>query len=350
MGKVVTAYTSGEQATYTGGGDTYTGIMRTLSQEVQWGPAYMYNGGNLNQARATVYDSQNRQVVYTTFSESYKYFPYGMISAGGRTLVFDPTKFDNSGQDLTLGTTYTLVIDYGFLSVYDASQMGSQWSKQVNVIDAITIPFTYTAATAPTLSSSAPADGATVASTASNLVLNFGEWIQAGTGNIVLINTVSNWDTRTIPVTDTTQISISESTLTINPTADLLPGAHYALTMASGVIKDMAGNAFAGITSATTLDFNTPPASYSAGASASSVNEGASVTFTVTTTNVAANTVLGYSLSGAGITTADLGGAALTGSTTVGANGQASFTLNLSADQLTEGPETLTVRVAGLDV
>ena len=87
--------------------------------------------------------------------------------------------------------------------------------------------------------------------------------------------------------------------------------------------------------------------SYSITSSVSSVNEGGSVTYTVTTTNVAANTVLNYTLSGTGVTTADIGGAALTGTTTVAANGTASFTVNLTADQLTEGAETLTATVQG---
>jgi Ca2+-binding RTX toxin-like protein len=90
--------------------------------------------------------------------------------------------------------------------------------------------------------------------------------------------------------------------------------------------------------------------SYALTATPTSVNEGSAVTFTVATTNVAANTVLNYTLSGTGITTADMGGAALTGTTTVAANaanGTASFTVNLTADQLTEGAETLTATVQG---
>ncbi len=87
--------------------------------------------------------------------------------------------------------------------------------------------------------------------------------------------------------------------------------------------------------------------SYSIASSVSSVNEGGSVTYTVTTTNVASGTQLAYTLSGTGITTADIGGAALTGTTTVGSNGSATFTVNLAADQLTEGAETLTATVQG---
>ena len=86
---------------------------------------------------------------------------------------------------------------------------------------------------------------------------------------------------------------------------------------------------------------------YNLTATPASANEGGAVTYTVTTTNVAANTVLNYTLSGTGITTADIGGASLTGTTTVAANGTASFTVNLTADQLTEGAETLTATVQG---
>ena len=86
---------------------------------------------------------------------------------------------------------------------------------------------------------------------------------------------------------------------------------------------------------------------YSISPSATSVNEGGSVTYTVTTTNVASGTQLAYTLSGTGMTTADIGGAALTGMATVAANGTASFTVTLTADQLTEGAETLTATVQG---
>ena len=64
-------------------------------------------------------------------------------------------------------------------------------------------------------------------------------------------------DKRTIDVTDSTQVTFSGKTVTINPTDDLQAGHHYNVEMASGVIKDKTGNAFAGISDATTLDFTT---------------------------------------------------------------------------------------------
>jgi len=86
-----------------------------------------------------------------------------------------------------------------------------------------------------------------------------------------------------------------------------------------------------------------PAATYALSAAAASVNEGASVTYTVKTTNVASGTLLRYALAGVGA--ADLGGAALGGSVTVGSGGLATFTVALAADALTEGAETLQARL-----
>ena len=81
--------------------------------------------------------------------------------------------------------------------------------------------------------------------------------------------------------------------------------------------------------------------------SKSSVNEGNSVTFTLETDNVAAGTTVAYTISGTGITTADIGGASLTGNFTVDAAGDAFLTLNITADGSTEGAETLVLTLDG---
>jgi hypothetical protein len=108
--------------------------------------------------------------------------------------------------------------------------------------------------TAPTLSSSTPAASATAVAVANNIILSFGESVRAGSGNIVISN---GTDIRTIAVTDTGQVTISGTTVTINPKADLLPNSTYTIQMASGVLKDLAGNSYAGITNAATLNFTT---------------------------------------------------------------------------------------------
>ena len=94
------------------------------------------------------------------------------------------------------------------------------------------------------------------------------------------------------------------------------------------------------------LSLNGPvaaPATYAISGAATAA-EGTSATFTVNTTNVANGTVLAYTLSGVGITAADVTGGALTGSVTITGN-TGTITVPLAADLTTEGNETLTATV-----
>lgn len=98
--------------------------------------------------------------------------------------------------------------------------------------------------TAPTLLRQSPTVNATNVAANSNLSLTFSESIQAGAGNVVLKKNGAT--DRTIAIGDN-QIIINGSTLTLDPSTDLTSGATYSLEMASGVVKDMAGNAYAGL-------------------------------------------------------------------------------------------------------
>ena len=111
--------------------------------------------------------------------------------------------------------------------------------------------------TAPTLSTSSPADDAAGIATSTDIVLTFNEAVAAGTGDIVISDGAG--DTRTIAVTDASQVTFSGSTLIIDPTVNLNPGTAYDVTMTSGVVTDTAGNPFAGIAS-DALDFTTAAA------------------------------------------------------------------------------------------
>lgn len=107
--------------------------------------------------------------------------------------------------------------------------------------------------TAPTASSFSPADAATGVAIGSNIVLTFSEAIQRGTGNIVL-KTAAGTVVETYDAASGSNLSISGSTLTINPSADLSYGTHYFLQLAAGTVKDLAGNSYAGTSS---YDFTT---------------------------------------------------------------------------------------------
>lgn len=87
------------------------------------------------------------------------------------------------------------------------------------------------------------------------------------------------------------------------------------------------------------VDPNAPTYAISA---PSAVNEGSSLTFNVSTTNVAANTPLHWRIGGNGITTADFVGLnSLQGTITVDASGSAVFTTAVAADLTSEGNENL---------
>jgi uncharacterized delta-60 repeat protein len=88
-----------------------------------------------------------------------------------------------------------------------------------------------------------------------------------------------------------------------------------------------------------------PNPTFALAASSASVNEGSSTNFVLTTSNVASGSQVAYTLSG--VSAADVQGGSLTGTATIGADGRATITVGLLADNLTEGTETLSVAVGG---
>ena len=108
-------------------------------------------------------------------------------------------------------------------------------------------PVTPTDTTPPTVSAFSPVAGATGVGVASNIVLTFSEAVQLGTG---LIEVRSGSAIGAIVATNTTEaLTVSGSTLTINPNATLTNNTDYYVTLASGSIKDLAGNSYTGTTS-----------------------------------------------------------------------------------------------------
>jgi hypothetical protein len=84
----------------------------------------------------------------------------------------------------------------------------------------------------------------------------------------------------------------------------------------------------------------TDPPTYQLSSSTASVNEGATLTITLATTNLSNGATVAYTITGA--TSADLNGASLTGNFTIN-SGSASLVLSIANDYLTEGNETLTL-------
>jgi hypothetical protein len=112
--------------------------------------------------------------------------------------------------------------------------------------------------TAPTVSTFSPADATTRVAVGSNIVVTFSEAIKFGTGNIEIHSGSATGKLIASYVAgSSSNLSISGlsgTILTINPTFDLAYSTQYFVTFASGAIKDLANNSYAGIT---TYDFTT---------------------------------------------------------------------------------------------
>jgi hypothetical protein len=110
---------------------------------------------------------------------------------------------------------------------------------------------------APTLMFTSPLDNATGVGVGANLSFTFDELVQAGSGNITIAR--SGFANIIIPVSSP-QVSVVGETLVVNPSANLAAGATYRVSIDAGAVKDLSGNAFAGISGATALDFTTSAA------------------------------------------------------------------------------------------
>ena len=128
-------------------------------------------------------------------------------------------------------------------------------------LDSVIVSATSSDKTSPQLTVFSPKDDSIDVAVNSNLTLTFNEAIKTGSGSIIL----NGSDTRVIDINDKNQISISGNTLTINPTLDLKSNDFYSVQLSSGVIKDLAGNAFAGITDNTLFNFRTESVKLTAG-------------------------------------------------------------------------------------
>ena len=101
--------------------------------------------------------------------------------------------------------------------------------------------------TAPTAETFSPADGATGVAPGADVVLTFSEAIERGTGQITL-KTAAGQVVETYDAATSARLAISGSTLTLDPTLDLMAGLSYVVEIAAGSVRDLAGNDYAGTT------------------------------------------------------------------------------------------------------
>ena len=166
--------------------------------------------------------------------------------------LFDPSLTevahdDDSGGSGNARITYTpKTSGPHFIAVIDYGGGTGAYTVRASIPDTV----------APTLQSLSPTDDAVQVSVTSNLVLTFSEPVQAGGGVIRLLD-AEGTVVREIAAADASQVSISGSTVTLNPETHLNPGTRYSVLIDPTAFRDAAGNAFAGVSSPTAWNFVT---------------------------------------------------------------------------------------------
>ncbi len=207
--------------------------------------------------------------IVLTFNEAVQAGTTGFIvirNAVGGTIaksiaVTDTTQVTFSGNQVIINPTTDLAENHAYYVTVTADAIRDVGGNYfAGIISSTTLNFTTAGTadtTAPIVSSLSPADNSTGVAPNSNLVLTFNEAIQAASGSILIYDTAFGTPIKTINVTDSSQVGISGNQLTINPSSDLDEGRSYYVVIGNGVIQDLAGNAFAGISGTSQFNFTT---------------------------------------------------------------------------------------------
>ena len=178
-----------------------------------------------------------------TVFESFDVSSSGAITVSGSQVTINPTSaFSES-------TSYYVLIDTtAFQSVDDNTYFSG-----------ISSPATYnfTTLSAPTLTSSSPADDATGIPVNTNIILNFSENVDVETGNIEIHKTSDNSLVETIAVSSAQVTGSGTSAITIDPSTNLDAATEYYVLIDATAFDSTAGLSFAGISDSTALSFTT---------------------------------------------------------------------------------------------
>jgi len=111
--------------------------------------------------------------------------------------------------------------------------------------------------TPPAIDNLSPTNNATGVSLTPRLVATFNEEIVTNTTGSIVISNRTTTATTSIDIGDTSQVTVSGTTLTITPTGIMDTNTPYAVLIDTNALKDAVGNFFAGIPGATNWWFET---------------------------------------------------------------------------------------------
>ena len=167
------------------------------------------------------------------------YDPYLKLYNGSGTYL---TYNDDGGGNLNSLLTYTPTASGTYYLEARAYSSGTgAYTLSVNSATAADT-------TAPVVTSFSPADETTGVNVGSNVVVTFSEAIARGSGTIYL-KTATGTVVESFDAATSGRISLSGTTLTLDPSANLANGTGYRVEFGAGTVRDLAGNSYAGTTS-----------------------------------------------------------------------------------------------------
>jgi predicted extracellular nuclease/methionine-rich copper-binding protein CopC len=244
------------------------------------------------------------------------------------------TSTGGSWSGNTYTATYTVVDANIDLALVDV-RVASAQDVAGNVMVAATTANVFSISQVnPTLVSSTPADNDINAVPASDITVTFSETVTIANAAGIELRKVSD---NSVVASVLTALG---TTLTINPNATLASGESYYVSIAANALTDSSGNGFAGLLTNTALNFTTATAPVptitvvlDAPTAQAEGNSGqVAYSYTVTWSDIPADTIISYTMSGGGANPATVGGPTsdlntLSGSFGITA-GSGTFTLN----------------------
>ncbi len=210
----------------------------TVDTQVPSGHSVSFDDSAINSAEstATAFTFASAEVSAT--------YSYSITSSGGGSAVTGSGTVSSASQQVS-GVNISGLSDGTLtLSVVLTDSKG-------NAANAVTDTSTLDTV-APTLSSSTPSDGASNVQYNADIVLQMDGAVTANSGNISLFDAA---DDSLLEAISVASVSISGSTVTINPSVNFTPTKTYYVNVDSGALVDAAGNSYAGINDNSTLNF-----------------------------------------------------------------------------------------------
>ena len=167
------------------------------------------------------------------------------VTLSGTKATIDPS------NDLASNTSYYVEIDAGAIkdtanNNFAGISGNSTWNFTAENVDTA----------APVITSLSPADNSAFVAPVDNLTATFNENVLKGSGNITIRRLADNAVVESIAISSSL-VTVSGTTVSINPTNDLAQGTDYYLEIDDGAIQDLAGRNFPGTSGNASWNFST---------------------------------------------------------------------------------------------